>query len=201
MLLSAAITWGMRTIRPEVIAYDPDFDAVPLQLAGFTGEVVPRDEAIAEYLEADEMRSLAYRRDDVIVDASLIHGLSWRTVHTPAACLPSQGWNVEWERAVTVPLEAAAPHEGPVRGQLMRVNRGDYSMMVLFVFAHKGGTNPDYAEHSLAVMSGPRGAGGLSIMLTTAITQRGPFPARQDLLDLMGGIYPYAVDFWYRDDA
>ena len=200
VVLGVAITWGFRFSRPDALSYEPDFTSIPMQLAGFTGEAVPDDPAVAEYLEAQAMRTIRYSRDDVQINASLIYGPSWRTVHTPAACFPSQGWNVTWEQQTDIPVEGVAPHPGPVTGELMRVDRGGDALMVLFVFAHLGGTAPDYVEHSLAVMSGPRGAGGLSLMATTFIGSGGIESARLDLLELMGALYPHAVSFWYETD-
>ncbi len=200
MAVGVAITWGYRVSRPDALSYELDFTNIPMQLAGFEGKAAPDDPAVAEYLEARAMRTIMYVRGDAGVNASLIYGPSWRTVHTPAACFPSQGWNVTWEHAVDVPIEGALPHPGPVTGELMRVDRGDDALMVLFVFAHLGGTAPDYVEHSLAVMSGPRGAGGLSLMATTRIGSRGIEAAHADLLDLVGALYPHAVSFWYETD-
>ncbi len=198
MALGVVLTWGFRLSRPDALSYEPDFAHIPMQLAGFEGESAPDDPAVAEYLEAQAMRTIMYSRDDTKVNASLIYGPSWRTVHTPAACFPSQGWNVTWEQVTDVPVEGVLPHSGPVTGELMRVDRGDDALLVLFVFAHKGGTDPDYVEHSLAVMSGPRGAGGLSLMATTYIGAGGVEPARKDVLDLVGALYPHAVSFWYE---
>ena len=202
LLVGIAVTYGVRAARPRAIHYVPDFADMPMHLDGFTGTENPKDDTLREYLEAEDIRGIHYERGDDAADVSLIYGLSWRTVHTPKACFPSAGWAVVWEQAVEIPCdEADLPHPGPVQGEMMRVERGGQAMLVLFVFAHKGGTSPDYAKHSLAVMTGPRGAGGLSIMMTTGIDRRGEEHARELLLELMALVYPHAVSFWYRDDA
>lgn len=202
MLVGVVVTYGVRASRPESVHYAPDFAKVPMELAGYTGSEVPKDQELAEYLEADDIRGIRYQRGDDLADVSLIYGQSWRTVHTPKACLPSAGWSVMWEEYVQVPCDPAElPHPGPVRGELMRADRDGQSMLVLFVFAHQGGSEADYVKHSFAVMSGPPGSGGLSIMMTSPIDRRGEDHAREVLLEVMAALYPHAVSFWYRDGA
>jgi hypothetical protein len=80
----------------------------------------------------------------------------------------------------------------------MRVERGESAQLVLFIFAHKGGTAIDYAEHAWAVQTGPRGAGGLSLMLSTGIVvdeER----AQVRLMEVAAQVYPHAIAFWYED--
>jgi len=202
MLLGVAVTYGARALRPSTVHYHPDFSAIPMKLAGYTGSENPKDQALAEYLEAEEMRGIHYQRGADVADVSLIYGPSWRTVHTPKACFPSAGWAVVWEKYVEIPCDPAQlPHPGPVVGELMRVEREGQALLVLFVFAHKGGSEADYARHSLAVMSGPRGAGGLSIMMTSPVDQRGERHAQQVLLEVMAALYPHAVSFWYQEPS
>jgi len=201
MLLAVAITYGVRAARPEAVKYLPGFADMPMQLDGFAGTDQPKDDSLKEFLEADDIRGIRYDRGDDAAAVSLIYGLSWRTVHTPKACFPTQGWSVIWEEPVQVPVEGELPHEGPVLGELMRVEREGDAMLVLFVFAHKGGTSADYTKHSLAVMTGPKGAGGLSIMMTSPIGRKGEDHTRQVLMELMGALYPHAVSFWYRDKS
>lgn len=200
MLLGVVITYGALAMRPAAVHFKPDFAAMPMELAGYTGSENPKDQTLAEYLEAEDIRGIHYQRGDDIADVSLIYGPSWRTVHTPKACFPSAGWSVVWEKYVEIPCDPAElPHKGPVVGELMRVDREGQSMLVLFVFAHQGGSEADYAKHSFAVMSGPPGSGGLSIMMTSPIDQRGEDHAREVLLEVMAALYPHAVGFWYQD--
>jgi len=187
-----------RHARPEQSAYHVDFSHLPLRIASLEGRDLPYDTEVAEYLEADEMRTIAYGEGPTQVVASLIYGASWRTVHTPAQCYPASGWSVVWEENTTIVPDVPLPHEGPVRAHLMRVEREGAAELVLFIFAHKGGTSVDYAEHSWAVASGPPGAGGLSLMLSTPVTGKDTeAAARKRLVAVAAELYPYAVAFWY----
>lgn len=198
LVLGIVAAQGARRLRPEATAWTVDFDRVPQVIAGEQRRELPYNREIAEYLEADAMRTFAYGEgvDEVIV--SLIYGKSWRTVHTPAQCLPAQGWSIISDEPAMIPTAGALPHPPPLVGRLLRVERDDAVELVLFVFAHRGGTSTDYAQHSLAVMTGPRGAGGLSLMLTTPVpAEEDEAAAAQRLVAFAGELYPYAVAFWY----
>lgn len=202
LLLGIGLSVGARLARPAASAYDVDFSHVPLTLAGLQGRELPYDRETAQYLEADAMRTIAYGAGSAAVVASLIYGASWRTVHTPAQCYPAQGWAVVWEELINLSVDAPLPHPPPVLARLMRVERDGEAQLVLFVFAHKGGTAPDYAEHVWAVMTGPPGAGGLSLMLSTPVPSDGAEEAaRQRLVRLAAELYPHAVAFWYADGS
>jgi len=191
---------GARRLRPEASTWQVDFAAVPQVIAGEQRRELPYDREIAEYLEADAMRTFAWGEGEEQVMASLIYGKSWRTVHTPAQCLPAQGWSIITDEATLVPTPSDLPHPPPVMGRVLRVQRDGVTELVLFIFAHKGGTSTDYAEHSLAVMTGPRGAGGLSLMLTTPVPSLEDEAAAQArLVGFAGELYPRAVAFWYPD--
>jgi len=200
LILGIVLSVGARRARPVESSYSVDFSRVPLTLAGMAGEKLPYDREIAEYLEADEMVTIAYGDGDEQIVASLIYGASWRTVHTPAQCYPSQGWSVVWDEDTVIPYDGDLPHEPPVMGRIMRVERDDDARLVVFVFAHKGGTSIDYAEHSWAVATGPPGAGGLSLMLSaTLVSDEAEEDARRRLGALAAELYPHAVAFWYED--
>lgn len=187
-----------RHARPEHSRYHVDFSTIPLEVAGLQGRELPYDTKVAEYLEAEEMRTIAYGEGPTQVVVSIIYGASWRTVHTPAQCYPASGWSVVWEENTTIVPEVPLPHEGPVRAHLMRVEREGAAELVLFIFAHKGGTSIDYAEHSWAVATGPPGAGGLSLMLSTVVAARDTeAQARKRLAKVAAELYPYVVAFWY----
>lgn len=202
LLLSLGIvaSEGARRLRPEATPWQVDFSRVPEVIAGEQRRELPYDREIAEYLEADAMRTFAWGEGERQVIASLIYGRSWRTVHTPAQCLPAQGWSIISDDEVVIPTSLELPHPPPVLGRLLRVERDGAVELVLFIFAHKGGTSTNYAEHSLAVMTGPRGAGGLSLMLTTPVfSEHDELAARARLVAFAGELYPYAVAFWYPD--
>lgn len=188
-----------RRARPGEARYEVDFSTVPLQVAGMQGKELPEAPEVARVLEADAMRSIAYGQGLERVTVSLIYGRSWRTVHTPAQCYPTTGWRIIWQNEVVIPAqERMLPHAPPLVGKLMRVERDDAIQLVLFVFAHKGGTSIDYAEHCWAVATGPPGAGGLSILLSTPLIGDEVEAAKARLLSVAAGVYPHAVRFWYE---
>ncbi|MFW5866734.1 MAG: exosortase-associated EpsI family protein [Armatimonadota bacterium] len=188
----------VRDMRPRDAEYKVDLSAIPDRIGDMQGQVLPDDEGVQAYLEADMMRTVAYGEPPNYVALSVIYGASWRTVHSPAQCYPAAGWQVVWERDTVVPIEQDLPHAKPVLGRLMRAELGDQAQMVLFIFAHKGGTSLDYAEHSWAVQTGPRGAGGLSLMLSTGLSGD-EAAAQRRLIEVAGAAYPPIISFWYED--
>ncbi|MFP4250283.1 MAG: exosortase-associated EpsI family protein [Armatimonadota bacterium] len=199
-ILAAGITAApmVREARPQGADYQIDLSAIPMQIEGMEGQVLPDDEGVQAYLEADAMRTVAYGEPPDAVSVSVIYGGSWRTVHSPAQCYPSAGWQVVWERDAIVPIEQDLPHGKPVLGRLMRAEYAGRAQLVLFIFAHKGGTSIDYAEHAWAVQTGPRGAGGLSLMLSTNLLGDED-EARRRLTEIAAAVYPHVVSFWYDD--
>lgn len=151
-----------------------------------------------EYLEADIVLTLGYGEGIEQITANVIYGATWRTVHSPAQCYPAAGWLVVEEKDTVIPAATSLPHDGPVKGTFMRVQRDEAALLVLFVFAHKGGTSLNYTEHSWAVATGPPGAGGLSLMITAHLVGD-EAEVRERLLRLAGELYPHAVAFWYMD--
>ena len=198
LVAGIALTPVMHTLRPKSVQYEVDLSAIPLEVDGMEGHVLPDDEGVQAYLEADVMKTVAYGEPPDYVTLSVIYGGSWRTVHSPAQCYPAAGWQVVWERDTVVPIEQDLPHPKPVLGRLMRVELEDQAQMVLFIFAHKGGTSIDYAEHAWAVQTGPRGAGGLSLMLSTPLYSDEE-AAQHRLVDVASAAYPRVISFWYED--
>ncbi len=198
LIVGIALSVGARHLRPREAGYEVDLSAIPLQLAGMEGRQLPADEAIKEYLEADVMRTLAYGEGIEQITVNIIYGATWRTVHTPAQCYPASGWSIVEEDNAIVPVDASLPHPDLVLGRIIEVERDEATQLVLFIFAHKGGTSIDYAEHSWAVATGPPGAGGLSLMFTSAVFSNRE-AVRKRLIRLAGELYPRAIAFWYSD--
>jgi len=188
----------VRDMRPRAVQYHVDLAAIPMQVNDLEGTVLPEDEGVQAYLEAETMKTIAYGEPPQAVTLSVIYGGSWRTVHSPAQCYPAAGWQVVWERDAVVPIEEDLPHAKPVLGRLMRVERDERAQLVLFVFAHKGGTAIDYAEHAWAVQTGPQGAGGLSLMLSAAVFTDEE-KAQDRLIEVASVVYPRVISFWYED--
>lgn len=192
------LVYGAGSLRPKTASFQVDFSEVPLRVLGFEGREMANDPEDMAYLEADRMRTIRYGEPPDTVEVSLIYGASWRTVHTPEGCFPAQGWSVVWDRPMQIPIGDDAPHPGPLNAKLMRVERDNDALLVLFVFAHRGGTEADWTQHCWAVASGPPGAGGLSLMITAAVRSGKEQEVERRLQDLMSAIYPSAVGFWYR---
>ncbi len=198
LVAGIALTPVMHHVRPEGAQYQVDLSAIPMRIDGMNGRVLPGDEGVQAYLEADVMETVAYGEPPYTVTMNVIYGGSWRTVHSPAQCYPAGGWLVVWEHDTVVPIDGDLPHEKPVLGRLIRVEREDQAQLVLFVFAHKGGTSIDYAEHAWAVQTGPRGAGGLSLMASAPILgDEEKTQAR--LAEVTAAVYPHVIGFWYED--
>ncbi len=202
MLLGIGLMAYARHARPQRASYAVDFSRIPMEIAGMQGRELPNDPEVVKYLEADQMRIIAYGEGPEQVVASVIYGSSWRTVHTPAQCYPASGWSVVWEEDTIINTTVPLPHPPPLMGRVMRVEHEGKAELVLFIFAHKGGTSIDYAEHSWAVATGPPGAGGLSLLLSTPIAPGDTeAAARARLASVAAELYPHAVAFWYRDQT
>ena len=199
MLLGIGLWAGAMHMRPDRAGYVPDFSAIPMELAGLEGQRMESDEDLKRYLEADVVETLTYGTGSDQILVNIIYGVSWRTVHSPAQCYPAAGWAVVAEKEVIIPVDPGFPHEDAVMGTLMQVERDGAALKVLFVFAHKGGTSLNYAEHSWAVATGPPGAGGLSLMITAQLFADEE-EVRGRLMEFAGELYPHAVAFWYVEE-
>lgn len=188
----------VQRMRPEGVQYEVDLSAIPMEIDGMKGRVLPDDEGVQAYLEADVMKTIAYGEPPDTIAVSVIYGGSWRTVHSPAQCYPAAGWQVVWEEDAVVPIEGDLPHDRPVLARLMRVEREDQAQLVLFIFAHKGGTSIDYAEHAWAVQTGPQGAGGLSLMISAPVSGDEE-KTQHRLTEVAAAVYPPVISFWYED--
>ena len=97
-IMLAAATAGVIAVRQRVpatahYAFDPD--AVPLQVACFSGGPGPDLSAAAQYLQAQAALSREYQREEEPpVQLTVIYGTDWRTVHAPTGCYPGQWWQI-----------------------------------------------------------------------------------------------------------
>ena len=195
--LGQAALW----LRPTTASYQVHFSDIPMEVLGLKGCKIPNDPAEAAYLQADAMLSLRYGEPPDVLNVSAIYGAGWRTVHTPEGCFPAHGWRIVSSKATEIPIGDEAPHTGPLHARLMRVERDDEVQLVLFVFAHKGGTHPGWKWHSFLVQTATRGAGGLLLRITAPATL-GQESQVEELMDkFMRALYPHAVKFWYAGDV
>jgi hypothetical protein len=192
----ANILWAGRA---PAVSYHPDFKGIPLEVAGLKGSVVPVEQRIFTYLGADSMEDLKYADEQRTVNLSLVYGADWRAVHSPLSCLPQQGWQVAQRRMITLKAPAGCPHPGPLNGQLLQATKpGGRELLVLYVFAHHGGTSGDWMQQGWAVSKQPRGSGGLMLLLSMPMVGNDVKGAQSLLEEVLDGVYNPAVSFWYR---
>jgi hypothetical protein len=192
----ANLLWSRRA--PEV-SYHVDFKALPRQVAGLTGSVVPVDQQIFQYLGADAMQDMIYQNDKQRIKLSLVYGTDWRAVHSPLSCLPQQGWLVDERKLLDLPAPAGCPHPGPLHGQLLRAHRETgQEQLVLYVFAHKDGTTGDWKKQEWEVSREPRGTGGLMLLLSAPVIGNDVQGAQSLMKEVLDGVYVPAVSFWHR---
>lgn len=191
----ANLLWARRA--PQV-RYRVDFRDIPTRIGDMAAERVPVDQRIFQYLGADVMDELEYKSSRANVHLSLVYGTDWRAVHSPLSCLPQQGWQVSEKKLVSMAAPPGCPHPGPLRGQMLHGRRGDQDILVLYVFAHRGGTTGDWMQQGWAVSQAPRGTGGLMLSLSTYPRPGAVEAARLLLEEVLVSVYVPAVRFWYQ---
>jgi len=190
----ANLLWARRA--PQV-RYRVDFRDLPTRVGDMKAERVPVDQRIFQYLGADVMDELEYTSSAGSVRLSLVYGTDWRAVHSPLSCLPQQGWQVSEKKLLDVEAPSGCPHPGPLHGQVLHGRRGSQEILVLYVFAHRGGTTGDWMQQGWAVSQAPRGTGGLMLSLSTYPRPGATGAARELLEEVLASVYVPAVRFWY----
>jgi hypothetical protein len=196
LLMGAGLSAGARALRPTEALYKADFSAVPMEVEGFKGERVEIASEIQKYLAADAMEQRLYRRGDQTVSLSLIFGTDWRSIHAPTGCYPAQGWQIIHDRAVDLPPAQGLEAEGPVHARLLLATKDKAREMSLFVYARPGATSADWTYHVARMMAGPRGAGGLILILRTRPAPGKEKEAEELLRRFLAVVFPRAVAFW-----
>ncbi len=200
LVLTAAAVEGLRAISAAPAAYEPDFATLPMEIAGYQGQSREVDEFIRKYLGAEQMLERLYTGPDGWVTVSLIYGTHWRNVHSPVSCFPAQGWLIVTDDPIQVSPPANSPTSGPIHARLLRVTKNDQYRLAAFAFCHPGGTTSNWTYQGWKVFTGPRGAGGVIIILNTE-----PTPdlaaGQQRLKQFLATTYPHAVSFWYQQPS
>lgn len=183
---------GVRLTRTREAQYRPDFAAVPLRIGDYQGRDLPVDESIYRYLAAGGMLEREYEGPAGAVRLTILYAADWRSVHSPTGCYPATGWEVLEDRAVDFPAPAGSGSAEPLHARLLRVRKGEQERLAVFSFAYAGGTTADWAQMTIRVALGRRGAGGLVFTLST--------PSDPEALARLGQIYaaayPAAIRFW-----
>lgn len=198
LLVGAGLTQATRTVREAEAHYEADFSRVPLVIGEYEGERRPVDESIFAYLEAAAMEERIYTGPDGWVRLALVYGTDWRSVHAPTGCFPAQGWHIMHNRTVDLPAPPGSPHPGPVQVRVLDVTRDEARLLAMFAYARPGGTTADWTLHGWRVATGPRGAGGMIIILQSAVQDGNARAVEETLARFMAEIYPRAVSFWYE---
>ena len=193
--VAANLLWAGRAPQAH---YNVDFKSVPREIAGMKAESVPVEKRIFDYLGADAMDELEYTGPERSVRLSLVYGTDWRAVHSPLSCLPQQGYQVQDRRMVDLPAPPGAPQSEPLHGQQLLARRPSDALLVLYVFAYRGGTTGDWVKQGWAVSATPRGTGGLMLSLSTSVSGGNEAAAEQALREVLASAYIPAVSFWYH---
>ncbi len=196
ILIGAAAAQIVHLTRKSPAQFAPDFAAVPLKLGSYQGKQLPTDQSVFRFLEADAMAERRYVTGDSAIKLSLIYASDWRSIHSPAGCYQAQGWHTITDEQVQIPAPPDSPTSEPLHARLLRVHKNEVELLAMFTFCHPGGTTGDWAEQGWKVATGPPGAGGLVISLST-LTEDDLAQARERLIGLLQQVYPYAVAFWY----
>lgn len=200
LVVALGVVEAIRAINTAPPAYHPDFENLPMEIAGYKGKRQEVDPKIFDFLGADAMTKRLYTGPGGQVSVSLIYGAHWRNVHSPAGCYPAQGWLIVSDDPIEVSAPANSPTPGPIHGRLLRVRKNDHRRLAMFAFCHPEGTTSDWTVQGWKVATGPRGAGGVIIILNTELTPT-LSAGQQRLKQLMREVYPYAVSFWYEQPA
>jgi len=197
LMVTAVAVEGLRAISTAPAAYKPDFATLPMEIASYQGHLQEVDEFIRNYLGAEAMLERIYTSPHGWVSVTLIYGAHWRNVHSPVSCFPAQGWLIVSDDPIQVSPPANSPTSGPIQARLLRVTKNDQHQLAAFAFCHPGGTTSSWTYQGWKVFVGPRGAGGVIIILNTE-----PTPdleaAKQRLKQFLRTVYPHAVSFWYQ---
>ncbi len=198
ILLSAAA--GVETVRimsSAPPAFAPDFATLPMKIGNYQGRNREVDEFIRQYLSAEQMLERLYTGPDGWVSVTLIYGAHWRDVHSPVSCLPAQGWLIVTDDPIEVPAPANSPTSGPVHARLLRAVKNDQYHLAAFAFCHPGGSTSNWIYQGWKVLIGPRGAGGVIIIINSEPTPNLE-AAQQRIKQFLAAVYPHAVSFWYQ---
>jgi hypothetical protein len=201
LLVCTALVQVARAKRGVEAVYRPDFSRVPMVVGKLKGTPQPVAESIYSYLQANAMEERLYTDGQREVRLVMIYGTDWRSIHAPTGCFPAQGWQIVHNRTVDPPAPPGCPHPGPLHARVLDTHKGDAHLLAMFAYARPGGTTSDWTTHVLKVATGPRGAGGMIIILQTPIQGNDAQAAEALLSETLCSIYPSAVEFWYTGNG
>lgn len=184
--------------RAPEVRYRPDFSRVPHEVDDLRAERVPVEKRIFEYLGADAMEELKYAGPGgEQVRVSFVYGRDWRAVHDPLQCYKQQGWAVAESEQVEIPAPPDCPHPGPLKAVRMRVHKAGVTMLALYLFAHRGGTESDWTAQGWAVSGTPRGTGGILVSMSTPVRDGDAQGSAELMKRVLRKFYVPLISFWY----
>jgi EpsI family protein len=169
---------------------------VPLTCGAWQGREEKVDPTIKKYLAAEQMLARSYTRSGLRVGFSATFGTQWRSLHSPAGCYPSQGWQTISRRPVTIPFDGAPGFAGPLRAEELFVEKSQNYRLVLYLYVFPGGTTANWVEQCLRVARSGVGGGGVVLILDAPASLESRGQVEKDLSDLLTSIFPHVVRGW-----
>jgi len=198
LLVFAGVGGLVVTRRQPKTHAAPDWaSTLPRQVGGWTGYDLAADKEVVEYLAADALLARRYVRAGRALDVTAVFGTRWRSLHSPAGCYPSQGWQVQQRRDIEVTPLSPLPHPGPLHAEKLLVKKADRYLLVLYLYAYPGGTTASWVEQCLKVARSGVGAGGIVLIVNGECTPETAVQVEGDARELVGLLYPYLVKHWY----
>ena len=175
----------------------PKWENLPVEVGQWQGRQLPVDSQVVQYLEAEKMVRMAYRKENVLVVFSAIFGTRWRSLHSPAGCFSSQGWHTLQRREIEVEAAPGNPHPGPLHAEQLLVKRENEHRLVTYLYAYPGGTTASWVEQCLKVTRGGWRSGGIVVTLEGWCTPESFEVMDRSQRELLQALYPEVVRTWY----
>ncbi|MCX7598154.1 MAG: EpsI family protein [Armatimonadetes bacterium] len=185
--------------QPQGHVKPPDWaHTLPRHVGGWTGQDIAPDKEVADYLAADALLVRRYTREGRVVDVTAVFGTRWRALHSPAGCYPSQGWQIQERSEIEIAPLGPLPHPGPLHAEKLVVKQADRHLLVLYLYAHPGGTTASWVQQCLKVTSSRGASGGIVLIVNAEFTPQTESKVEADARQLVSLIYPYLVKHWYE---
>lgn len=198
VLLATALGGHLTAGGRPAPALVPDWENLPLSLSGWQGRRAPVDPEVAKYLEAQAMVRLVYEKAGQTLFFSAVYGTQWRSLHSPAGCFPSQGWQTVDRRDVSIEAGPGTPHPGPLHAEQLLVKQQDKYLLVTYLYAHQGGTTSSWVEQCLKVAQTGMQSGGIVLILEGPCRPESRHRVHKAEAELLRFLYPELVRMWYR---
>lgn len=196
---SGLAQYGLTRRQPQAQVAAPDWaHTLPLSVGGWTGRDLVPDKEVADYLAADALLVRRYTREGRVLDVTAVFGTRWRALHSPAGCYPSQGWQIQERSEVEIAPGIPLPHPGPLHAEKLVVKQADRHLLVLYLYAHPGGTTANWVQQCLEVAKSGAASGGIVLIVNAEFTPQTESRAEADARELIGLLYPYLVKHWYE---